>query len=146
MNFTKSQKDALVRKVQSILNKKADEERNRLEKEWKPNKEQKEFIKRLARVWQALLEYRKVVAEEGFSFQYGQICYPLDGKIEGFYHNSDEPYDSYYITQEKSAYANKNFDNDKFGYSTEKIYDDLELMILSKDFDVDAFLKKYEEL
>ena len=148
MQLTKGQKDALVRRVMTIVNEKKEAKREELRKGYKPSKEAQEFISRLKKLITIRSNFIKQVKELGFEFEmeYSYLKCMIDDK-----YSFDVPYHreidlNNYVEKIMNSDLDKMY-NSQYKYPTEEsVMDDLELTNLSKSFDVDAFLAKYENL
>jgi len=147
MQLTKGQKDALVRKVMAIIDAKKEAKREELRKSYKPSKKASELITKIEKLLKARAQFYKTIDELGFRVNYTCI-----------YTNNDCEFSFELQFNKKDAklsdYADKIRDkelgkiyNKEFKYPVEcDVIDDIELMSLSKSFNVDEFLKKYEDL
>lgn len=147
MQLTKGQKDALVRKVMAIIDAKREAKREELRKSYKPSKEANEFLTKVEKLLKARAQFYKTIDELGFRINYN--CIELKDNCE---FGLDLPFSrkdaklSDYSDNIRDKELGKIY-NDKFKFPTEcDVIDDIELMNLSKDFKIDEFLKKYEEL
>ena len=147
MQLTKGQKDAIVRKVMTIIEEKKEAKREELRKDYKPSKEATEFLARVKKFFKAREEYIKAVNSLGFAFGY---CNVETNRDEPFYMSVNHSNkDASYENVEKEVFEKElSKYNAEFKYPTqEEVYDEIELMNLSKSsFDVDAFLSKYQNL
>ena len=147
MQLTKGQKDAIVRKVMAIIDTKKEAKREELRKSYKPSKEANEFLTKVEKLLKARAQFYKTIDELGFRINYNYIEIKSDCEF-----SLDLPFNRKDV--KLSDYANKIRDNelskiynDMFKNPTEcDVTDDIELMNLSKDFKIDEFLKKYEDL
>ena len=147
MQLTKGQKDAIVRKVMAIIDAKREAKREELRKSYKPSKKASEFLAKVEKLLKARAQFYKTMDELGFRINYN--CIELKDNCEFSF---DLPFSK--KDAKLSDYADNIRDkelgkiyNDKFKYPIEcDVIDDIELMNLSKDFKIDEFLKKYEDL
>ena len=147
MQLTKGQKDALVRKVMAIIEKKKEAKREELRKDYKPSKEAKEMILRLGKLFDARKKFMDTIEELGFRPEYSYIQNGINDKIsfQLRYTDNDTTFD-FLADRIRDNELGETF-NSKFTYPDEwNVTDDIELLNLGKSFDSDAFLKKYEEL
>lgn len=149
MQLTKGQKDALVHKVMDIINKKKEEKREELKKNYKPSKEAVVLFNKAKQIIAARDAYVKAVKAAGMNFCSYNVETPYDycGDSQKFSlcirHNGTETIDSIYdslMNQELSKISDVTFPEPN------DIYDELELLNLDKSFDLNAFLAKYENL
>lgn len=153
MRLTKAQKEALARKAMAIVDKKRGEKKNEYVKNWKPNKEVKKILESLEKLNAIRLEYMAMAEKLGFLYNYSGIStvYRIGdgyGNVEfSFSHNSDrdvlEDNRKRIMEREISAQAAK--EEVKFP-TWDNIMDELELSDMDQSFDMQAFLKKYEDL
>lgn len=147
MQLTKGQKDALVRKALAIVEKKKAEKREELIKDYKPSREATELLDRIKKLLDARKKFYKVIEELGFRVNYNYIEPNVkDGfNIEIVFNKNDVKFSE--LADKIREKELGSMYNNKFKYPTEyDIMDEIELANLSKSFDIDAFLKKYEEL
>ena len=150
MQLTKSQKDALVRKAMGIINEKMEAKREELRKDYKPSKETTEFLSRVKKFFEARETYYKIVKELGFkvdtySMQLGSVKQDIDIPIQHYKDSDMVKYED--VVKQVEDKELGNLYNKKYTYPTEyEIMDELELSGLSKSFDIDAFLAKYQNL
>jgi len=148
MQLTKGQKEAIVRKVMAIIDAKKEAKREELRKSYKLSKKASEFLTKVEKLLKARAQFYKTIDELGFRINYNCI----DVNKSECEINFELPFNK--KDAKLSDYADKIRDNelgeiynDKFKYPTEfDVIDDIELMNLSKDFKIDEFLKKYENL
>ena len=148
MQLTKGQKEAIVRKVMAIIDAKKEAKREELRKSYKLSKKASEFLTKVEKLLKARAQFYKTIDELGFRINYN--CIDVNKSERGI--NFELPFHK--KDAKLSDYAEKIRDNelgeiynDKFKYPTEcDVIDDIELMNLSKDFKIDEFLKKYENL
>jgi len=151
MQLTKSQKDALVRKAMGIINEKMEAKREELRKSYKPSKRAAGFLAKVKKFLEARETYYKTIDELGFKIdsyyvQLGSVeSSPFDISIQHYKDSDQVKYED--IVKKVEDKELDDLYNKKYTYPTEyEIMDELELSGLSKSFDIDAFLKKYEEL
>ena len=147
MQLTKGQKDALVRKVMAIIEKKKEAKREELRKDYKPSKEANEMIARLKKLFEARKKFMDTIKELGFRPEYSYVHNGENDKFsfELRYIDKDTTFDLL-AGRIRDNELGETF-NSKFTYPAEwDVTDDIELLNLGKSFDIDAFLKKYEEL
>lgn len=150
MQFTKSQKDALVRKAMSIINEKMEAKREELRKSYKPSKKAVAYLARVKKFFEARTAYYKTVEELGFSIN----AYSVElGGNESIINTNVQHYNGPVhlkyedIVKKVEDKELGDLCNKKYSYPTEyDIMDELELSGLSKSFDIDAFLAKYQNL
>ena len=147
MQLTKGQKDAIVRKVMAIIDSKKEAKREELRKSYKPSKEANEFLTKVEKLLKARAQFYKTIDELGFRINYNCIETQNDCEfsLDLFFNKKDAKL-SDYADKIRDKELGKIY-NDRFKYPTEcDVTDDIELMNLSKDFKIDEFLKKYEDL
>ena len=147
MQLTKGQKDAIVRKVMAIIDAKREAKREELRKSYKPSKEANEFLIKVEKLLKARSQFYKTMDELGFRINYNCIEFKDDCEF-----SLDLPFSrkdaklSDYVDNIRENELGKIY-KDKFKYPTKyDVIDDIELINLSKDFKIDEFLKKYEDL
>lgn len=150
MQLTESQKDALVRKAMSIINEKMDAKREELRKSYKPSKEAVAYLARVKKFLEARATYYKAVEELGFSIdsysvKLGDKELDIDTSVHHYLNLDEVKYKD--IAKRVEDKELDDLYNKKYTYPTEyDIMDELELSGLSKSFDIDAFLAKYQNL
>jgi len=148
MQLTKGQKDALVRKVMDIINKKKEEKKEELKKNYKPSKEAVVLFNKAKQILEARNAYVKAVNATGLNFCSYNVETPYDySDSDAFrlciYHSGKETTDSIY---EAIMNHELNKINDIKFPEPNDIYDELELLNLDKSFDLNSFLAKYQNL
>lgn len=148
MQLTKGQKDAIVRKVMAIIDAKKEAKREELRKSYKPSKEAAILIKKLTKLYDLRMQYCAAVRELGFDVGHSTITCDALRKLNIYIYHEDNETNN--IDKWKEAIRDKELGdiyNKQFNYPSEyDVIDDIELMNLSKDFKIDEFLKKYEDL
>ena len=153
MQLTKGQKDAIARKAEAIVNEKRAALQEKYKKEWKPSKEVNVLIKTINKVNQARLAYIKAVEDAGFEYYYSGVNIPLksvglnDAKVN-FEHNTSKDVVENTLNKIIELQCNQKYNENggqKFPILFD-IMDDIELLNLSKQFDMDKFLEKYRNL
>ena len=147
MQLTKGQKDALVRKVMSIIEEKKNQKREELRKDYKPSKEVTAYIKKLEKLFAAREQYHKVIKDCGFELNYSHVKAPLDSNFYlSIYHEKDELTLDKCFDRIRDNELGRIYDK-QFSYPDEcSVMDEIELLNLSKSFDVDSFLEKYKNM
>jgi hypothetical protein len=155
MQLTKGQKEAIARKVEAIVAEKRAAIQEKYKKEWKPSAEVNALLKAVKKVNDARLAYIKAVNDAGFDFKYSAVIVPLSEWIDAPNHNFNISHDSLdmdiidklhnkvmelQLNQRYSAEEGKMFPDKS------AIMDDIELLDLSKSFDLEKFLDKYKNL
>lgn len=141
MNFTRAQKDALWRKIEEVSSVKKKRLMTEFENNWKPNPKFKDLydkLKKLDKLRKEEADIEKEITGGEYSKRYdfgdASLClygsYGYDRTIE------------LYKSQAKQDYENKLY-ADKIIPSETAVMDELELQLLSKTFDVQAFLAKF---
>lgn len=142
MKLTSGQKNALYNKVAQIIEQKKKEDIENFKKTWKPDKETEEYLAKVKKVIDLKESLLKAVEEAGFQMNYGYISTYRNHTLSLSLSNDDtynEVIDRVRETDAEEAFSDK--------YPTAMdINDELELLSLSKDFNVDAFLDKYRNL
>ena len=148
MQLTKGQKDALLRKVQQIVDAKRAEAQERYIKAYKPTAETVALLNKIKAIDKARNAYRKAVEDAGLNFNYSGIEYPIiNASSICIYHNSDKFFYDYFSEEIMRKQLNKQAEKDEVRFPTyEAIIDDIELACLDKSFDMEAFLAKYNNL
>ena len=137
MNFTRSQKDAIWRRVDNFYAKKREEKRKEFEKGFKLGPEAKALLekyKKIQKLEKEAEDIRKSISGDSYFINttVDGVRYSAYGRVD-----PDTFIDNYKSTC-SSQYVNS------LGYPTqEQIMDELELQLLSKNFDIDAFLEKF---
>ena len=150
MQLSKGQKDALVRKVMTIIEEKKEQKRNELIAKYKPSKEIVEILERIKKYLNAKEKFFNTIKELGFTAKYSYVAFEnevLSGSGIGSdsYTESTRNFDDY-AKLVRNAYIAKKF-NKEYTYPDEtNVIDDIELLNIGKSFDVDAFLEKYRNL
>ena len=144
MSLTKGQKDALVRRALAIAQEQRDKKRNEIIANYKPTKEEEKMLAAFREVYEARQHLIDVVKKNNFNIFYSQIGAPTGSPVSTTVYLSDDSSVDALMKDVIETIATKDF---KFNLPCDSdIYDDLELAGLSKDFDVDAFLAKYQNL
>lgn len=147
MNLTKGQKDALLRKVQNIISNKKDEFRKKFLDKWSISTHEKYVLNQFHEMQKLRMKMQVIADELKLDRQYSS--YRLHEKCGDilFYFDSDKSWADVYINYLKE----KAIDDATIKFSTKfpadyQIQDEIELLGLSKDFDMSKFLEKYEAL
>lgn len=147
MNLTKSQKEALVRKAESLLADKRLAEETRLKKEWPVDDKISEYLKRFLPIQEALVSLHKAVLDAKAKLGYSYI--EIDDENYGYMSlQYQDPRPENLISSWIERIRNNQIAealNEKYpNYIA--IMDELELQCLDKSFDLDSFLNKYKSL
>lgn len=145
MNLTKGQKEALARRAQKIVDEKRNTKKEELMKNWVPTPEEQEYLHNVEIVVSAIEKARTVAEKAGFRPCYRgfEVCGEIDrGRTINY--RSDDTLEEV-TTYLQSSWAEKQLTDIKYP-TWEEVVDEVELLTMSKDFDVDAFLKKYQDL
>ena len=145
MNLTRGQKDALARRAQKIVDEKRNTKKEELMKNWVPTPEEQKYLHDLEPVVAAIEKAKAAAKEAGFQICYSgfQVCNEVD-RGRTIYYNSDDTLEEVMLCL-KSSWAEKQLSDKKYP-TWDEVVDEVELLTMSKDFDVDAFLKKYQDL
>ena len=150
MNFTKGQKIALKNRVCSIIENKRNALRAKLEKEYKPSKESAKLMSKIKSLGLAYENYMSSLKALGFK---KGTWYDCDAVIDGVsisvsVGNSLDanPCDIILEALKKDWIEKQLKEQTKNYVDAWKIDDEIELLTLSKDFNLDEFLAKYEAL
>lgn len=141
MNFTRAQKDALWRKIEEVSFVKKKRLMTEFEKNWKPSPKSKDLFDKLKKV----IDLEKKVDALRNELTGGDYCkvYDLgDAKIHIYKAGKYETVLDTYKSSVMQDYENKLY-ADKIIPSETAVMDELELQLLSKTFDVQAFLAKF---
>ena len=147
MKLTQGQKKALVNKVMEIIEEKKEAKRKELIAGYKPSNEETTFLAKIKAVLDARNAYHEAAKKAGLEVSYSSMdtSYQSDFPEISISHKYINP-DDYKNICEKvmNITLSKNF-TDTYPTS-ENVTDDIELLSISKDFDVEAFLDKYRNL
>lgn len=147
MQLTKGQKDALVRKVMTIVEAKKEAKREELRKDYKPSKEAQDLISRFKRFFEARKQFYYIVKELGFRVEYSYVKTGEDDLYDIAVNFNDKKITFADVENKIKERDLGSMYNHMYSYpDAQSVFDELELQNLSKSFDVDAFMKKYEEL
>lgn len=141
MTFTKAQKEALWRKIDEVASKKKNKLVDEFAKNWKPNPKFKDLydkLKKLDKLRKEEADIEKEITGGEYSkrYDFGDASFNIYGSYG--YDRTMEIYKS----QAKQDYEDKLY-ADKIIPSETAVMDELELQLLSKSFDVRAFLEKF---
>lgn len=147
MQLTKGQKDALVRKAMDIVYEKKHKREDDLKAKWKPTKSQEKALSEFKRIIELRNAYLNAVNNLGFEFGYCEVRKKIGDCSLSISRDSEN------TDYEKVVDALREYDVskqlcDEFDAlpNQTSITDEVELLSLSKDFDLDAFLEKYRKL
>jgi len=149
MQLTKGQKDALIRQARSIIVKKREDKRRELVAKWKPSPEQKKVLNKVSEIQASILKLQQLLKDSGFTYEYNKwtkevdkqtvriFFYDIEGNVSAIHDNMQQDMKTFSVANEleKAAYPDE-----------QDITDEIELLSLSKEFDVEAFLAKYRNL
>ena len=149
MQLSKGQKDALVRKVMTIIEEKKEQKRNELIAKYKPSKEAVELLERIKKYLSAKEKFFNTIKELGFIAKYSYVMFENDELLRSIggdnYTESTRNFNDF-AKFVRDADLAKKF-NKEYTYPDEiSVIDDIELLNIGKSFDVDAFLEKYKNL
>ena len=150
MQLTKGQKDALMRKALQIVDKKRAEKKSELVAHYKPSQETKRFLSKVSNIQALILRLNDAFKDAGFTKEYSSYKATIDGQIVSV---------SFYDIQTLNGNIYSTIENDLMNkiinIELEKtvnypdamtITDDIEFLNLNKNFNVDEFLAKYNNL
>ena len=155
MQLTKGQKDAIARKAEAIVAERRAAIQEKYKKEWKPSMEVNSLLRAVNKVNDARLAYIKTVNDVGFEFNYSNVAIPLSEWVDVPNKKFTIGHDSLHadIIEELRNEVMKLQCNQRYSEEEGKkfpdqfaIMDDIELLNLSKQFDMDKFLEKYRNL
>ena len=147
MQLTKGQKDALVRKVMTIVEAKKEAKREELRKDYKPSKEVQDLISRFKKFFEARKQFYDIVKKLGFRVEYSYVETGADDLYDIVVNFDDKKITFADVENKIKERELGSMYNQMYPYPDEQsVFDELELQNLSKSFDVDAFLAKYQEL
>ena len=142
MTFTRAQKEALWRKIDEVASKKKNKLVEEFKKNWKPSpkckdildkiKKANEYAKKADELWREVLHGGNYSAKVNF-----------DG-VDVYLYSSNN-YDNIISAYKEAAiskYKNELYEK-KIIPSETAVMDELEIQLLSKSFDVQAFLAKF---
>ena len=147
MTLTKGQKDALVRKVMAIVEAKKEAKREELRKGYKPSKEVQDFISRFKKFFEARKKFYDTVKELGFCVEYSYVASGVDDLYDISVNFGDKKITFADVENKIKEKELGSMYNQIYTYPDEQsVIDELELQNISKSFDIDAFLAKYQNL
>ena len=137
MTLTRSQKDAIWRRVDNFYSKAREEKRKEFEKSFKLGPEAKALLEKYKKIQKLEKEVQDIIKSIVGDSYYMNTT--IDGAKFQIYGKMDpETFVDNFKATSASQYVNS------LGYPTEQqIMDELELQLLSKSFDIDAFLEKF---
>lgn len=141
MNFTRAQKEALWRKIEEASSVKKKRIITEFEKNWKPSPKSKDLFDKLKKV----VDLEKKVEALRDEITGGDYCkvYDLgDAKVHIYKSGKYETVLDTYKSIVMQDFENRLY-RDKVIPSETAVMDELELQLLSKTFDVQAFLAKF---
>ena len=141
MNFTRAQKEALWRKIEEVSSVKKNKLMLEFEKNWKPNPKFKDLydkIKKILELEKKVKDLRNEITDGEYSKKYDFG----DARLEIYNSYSLERVMANYKQEAMMAYENKLY-ADKVIPTETAVMDELEIQLLSKSFDVQAFLAKF---
>lgn len=145
MNLTRGQKDALARRAQKIVDEKRNTKKEELMKNWVPSPEEQKYLLDLESVIAAMEKAKAAAKKAGFRPCYSgfEVCGEVDrGRTINY--RSDDTLEEI-TTCLQSCWAENQLAEIKYP-TWDEVVDEVELLTMSKDFDVDSFLKKYQDL
>lgn len=147
MTFTKGQKDALVRKAMAIIEARKKAKRPELMKNWKPKAELKDTLKKIEKFYALRHECARFAEEIGFKKSWNSWEIQLDGNTYTVSYRGDGFTSTFsdFLNEIKQNDVDSAVDSQPYP-SNESIVDEVELSALSKDFDMDAFIAKYQNI
>lgn len=142
MTFTRAQKEALWRKIDEVASKKKNKLVDDFRKNWKPSPKSKDILDKIKKA----SEYAKKADELWREVLHGGN-YSARVNIDGvdLYVYSSNNYESTLNSYKEAAVAKYESElyEKKIIPSETAVMDELELQLLSKSFDVRAFLEKF---
>lgn len=144
MKLTNGQKEALARKAEMIIEPKREKKGAELKENFKFGDETRDFLKKAKKVAEAAKALQKAVVETGMYFDYGAIRFNFDGCPLYYSLSSKDDMIEVFADNIKTYRIQKLID--KMYPTYQEIMDELELSQLDKTFDMDSFIKKYENL
>lgn len=144
MKLTNGQKEALARKAEMIISPKRTKKEAELKENFKLSDETRDFLKKAKKVAEAVKALQKAVAETGMSLDYNSIRFNFDGCPLYYSLSSKDDMIEVFADNIKTYRIQKLID--KMYPTYQEIMDELELSQLDKTFDLDSFIKKYENL
>jgi len=146
MQLTRGQKDAIQRKAMAIINEKVEKRKAELIKAYKPSKEAKKALAIAKELIEARNAFYTMAKKYGFKVGYYGVESPISLGFEFTINDCDKKGD-YEELEEKIRNQELNkLTKDEHYPSSQDVMDEIELLNITKDFDVEKFLEKYKNL
>ena len=142
MNITSAQKDAIKRKVITLVNDAESKTREKVRGAYVLPENYRHIMTQLSKLEELQKEINAIVDELHMDSSYYSYRFNI-GNIGCTFSRENAEYTKEFLTTLKNAYANQVVADMHFP-TPEEISDDIELQTLDKNFDLKAFLDKYE--
>lgn len=142
MNITSAQKEAIKRKVVALVNEAESKTREKAKDAYVLPENYRHIMTKLSKLEELQKEINALVEEldmDSRCYTYGLNA----GNIHCFFNRINAEYTKEFLDTLKNVYASKVVADMHFP-TPEEISDDIELQTLDKNFDLKAFIDKYE--
>lgn len=146
MQLTRGQKDAIQRKAMAIINEKVEKRKAELIKSYKPSKEAKKALAVAKELIEARNAFYTMAKKYGFNIGYYGVESPDSLGFKFTINDCDKKGDYEKIEVEIRNTELNELTKDEHYPSSQDVIDEIELLNITKDFDVDKFLEKYQNL